>query len=233
MAQELLIGDYGLLTAPTLGAEVTGSGSVVIPQGSWVEVTAKGSTGLFANIDVGDLYYEAQAMGDATPPTSSESYQVLSETIVGFIRNWQVEFTRTSIDTTTLRDEQSTSIFGRPNLSGTIGGILVTGTPSTGDADIDVALSRFMESYKIDSSTTTTTVTKVEKNTDPISLIGYTLKPGANKPFIEAYYLPFMDFGTFTVGSEVGGLTEFSSPISAGLDPFSRGVKRYQITLPV
>lgn len=230
MAQELLIGDYGLLTAPTLGADVSGDGTVTIPTGTWVEVTAKTAAGVFANVDVGDLYYEAKAMGIA--PLTGETYKVLTETIVGFIRNWQIEFTRTSIDTTTLRDEQSTSIFGRPNLSGTIGGILVTGTATAGDADIDIALQRFMESYKIDASIAATTITKVEKNTDPISLIGYTLKPGANKPFIEAYYLPFMDFGTFTVGSEVGGLTEFSSPISAGLDPFSRGVKRYVITLP-
>ena len=232
MAQELLIGDYGLLTAPTLGMEITGNGTLKIPTGSWVEVTAKASTGIFSNIDVGDLYYEAQVATNAAAPATGEMYKVLSETVVGFIRNWQIEFTRTSIDTTTLRDEQSTSIFGRPNLSGTIGGILVTGEAATGDADIDIALQRFMESYKIDASSTTTTVAKVEKNTDPISLIGYTLKPASNKPFIEAYYLPFMDFGTFTVGSEVGGLTEFSSPISAGLDPFSRGVKRYVITLP-
>ena len=232
MAQELLIGDYGLLTAPTLGAQVTGDGSVKIPTGSWVEVTAKASTGIFSNIDVGDLYYEAQAATNAVAPATGENYMVISEVTVGFIRSWQIEFTRTSIDTTTLRDPQSTSIFGRPSLSGTIGGILVTGEAATGDADIDLALQRFMESYKIDASSTTTTVDKVEKNTDPISLIGYTLKPGANKPYIEAYYLPFMDFGTFTVGSEVGGLTEFSSPISAGLDPFSRGVKRYVITLP-
>ena len=231
MAQELLIGDYGLLTAPAIAAaEVSGNGTTALTEGAWVEVTAlAAASSEFQNIVVGDLFYAGKS--GIMPPTG-DKWKPLTESIVGFIRSWQLEFARTSIDTTTLRDLQSTSIFGRPTLSGTLGGILVTGDPATGDADIDIALKRFVESYKFDFTSATTTRERVEIETDPIALIGYTLKKAANKPFVEAYYMPTMDFGNFTVGSEVGGLTEFSSPMSLGLDPLSRGIKRYEIALP-
>ena len=148
------------------------------------------------------------------------TYYVLTENIIGFARGWNIELTRNSLDTTALKDVQSTSVFGRATAGGSINGFLVTN-----DTVADEAIRRFMTTYQISASGV---VTAIEKISDPLTFIGYTLKKSANKPFIEAFYLPEMDIGTLNVGSEVGGLSDFNTPL--GLR--SGEISRYFITLP-
>ena len=241
MALEILQGDYGLVTAPSLDSEVTGDGTAKIAQGKWVEVTALASgTGIFASgtaeknrIKVGDLYYETNTAANATAPASSDKYRPLGDQVLTSAKSWSVEFTRNQIDVTTLRDPQSVNIFGRPTVAGTIGGLSLTGKPDDTDKEVDptFAYSRFFETYEISNSNNTITILRQMKNTTPVNILCYTLKAAENKAYIEAFYMPLVDFGTISVGAEVGGLTEFSSPISLGSDSLARGIKRYLIDL--
>ena len=226
---EILIGDYGLIVSTSREAEVTipvAGGEV--PEGTWVEVSGKSgmANSPWADLDLGDIYYEPNAAGMAAGLLQDDAYYPLTENVIGFARSWQAELARNPIDTTALKDLQSTNIYGRSNFTGTIGGFLVTD-----DAQIDEITRRFVETIKIDGSLANTVVTKLEINTDPLSFIGYTLKKEANKDFIEAYWLPSIDLGTLTVGSEVGGLTDFSTPITLAPDDLGRTFKRYEIKL--
>ena len=216
--REILTGDHGLITAPKRGAnEIIGDAAIKIAPFTWVEVTAKAAAGsTFGDIPVGGIY---MTPAEIAPPVGDKWY-VLTENIIGFARNWSMEFTRSAIDTTVLKDLQGTSIYGRPTAGGTIGGFLVTN-----DSDIDEAIRRFMVTYKISSAGV---VSAIEQSTEPLTFIGYTLKKEANKPFIEAYYLPKMDLGTLNVGSEVGGLSDFNTPLTLR----SGAISRYLITLP-
>ena len=156
----------------------------------------------------------------AVTPASGDTHKVLTEHVLGFARGWNIELARTTIDTTALKDQQSTSIFGRPTAGGNISGFLVSN-----DSNADEAIRRFMDTYKIAADGTVTTL---QRNTDPLTFIGYTLKQAANKAFIDAYYLPRMDIGTLNIGAEVGGLTDFNSPLALR----SGAIARYFITLP-
>ena len=207
---EILIGDYGLITSAVRGAEVTAAAGDHIAEGTWVEITTADAAGpwAIAGLKVGDPFYEPNPDASALALVVNDAYLPITESVIGFARSWQIEFTRNPIDTTALVDEQSTNIYGRPTLTGTLGGFLVTD-----DAVLDATTQRFVETVKIDGSAATT-VSKLELSSDPITFIGYTLKPAANRPFIEAYYMPQMDLGTWTVGAEVGGLTEVSVPIT-------------------
>ena len=212
--REILTGDNGLITTVARSGDAV---STKIDPNNWVEVAGKAdSSSKFGDVPVGGIYF---APVEITPATG-DTYYALNELIVGFARSWNIELARTSIDTTALKDEQSTSIFGRPTAGGSIGGFLVTN-----DAQADEAIRRFMDTYKIDAAGA---VTSIKRSTDPLSFIGYTLKRESNKAFIEAYYLPQMDIGTLNIGSEVGGLTDFNAPLALR----SGAISRYFITLP-
>ena len=176
-----------------------------------------------AGLKAGDPFYEPNPTATALDLAVGDTYLPLTELVIGFARGWSLEFARNPIDTTALVDEQNTNIYGRPNLTGNMTGFLVTD-----DANIDATTQRFLETIKIDGSTgASTTVSKLEINTEPLAFIGYTLKKEANRSFIEAYYMPSMDLGTLTVGSEVGGLTDLTVPVTLRAGT----VKRVEITL--
>lgn len=212
--REIIIGDYGLITnIVTSGEDKTDK----IPPYTWVEVSEKASaSSKFGDIPVGGLYYSPVEI----TLTSGDKWKEITESIIGFARSWQVEFARNSIDTTALKDLQSTSIFGRPTVTGSIGGFLVTN-----DAGADVAISRFMDTHKVAA---TGAVTTIKRNASALAFIGYTLKREANRPYIEAYHMPNMDIGSLTIGTEVGGLTDFTSPLALR----SGAIARYEIAVP-
>lgn len=212
--REILTGDFGLITSTArAGAVVTGA--MNIDAYTWVEIATKGTASVFGDIPVGGIYYTPIMI----PGVVGDSWYVLTENILGFARGWNIELTRNSLDTTALKDVQSTSVFGRPTTGGSINGFLVTN-----DTEADEAIRRFMTTYKIDLAGA---VTSIEKSSDPLTFIGYTLKRASNKAFLEAYYLPEMDIGTLNVGSEVGGLSDFNTPL--GLR--SGEITRYVINL--
>lgn len=215
--REILTGDFGLFTQVerTAGSTTTDN----IPTGDWIEVAAKAtSNSKFGTIPVGGLYYNPTAA--AISVTSGDTYYVLTENVIGFARGWSVELNRNNIDTTALKDLQSTSIFGRTTVTGNINGFLVAN-----DGEAEEALKRFMTIYKISDTGVATTVAR---DTGPLSFIGYTLKRSANKNIISAYYLPSMDIGTLTVGSEVGGLQDFTVPLALR----SGEVSHYVVDIP-
>ena len=213
--REIITGDFGLITVV---AHNNTKVKTDIPSGAWVEVAAKDSASNYGAVAVGDLYYNPTA--NAYSVTGDDEHYVLTEQILGFATGWSIELTRNPIDTTALQDEQSTSVFGRPATSGTINGYLVAN-----DTNADAALRRFVATYKISDAGV---ATLVDREFTPLAFIGYTVKREANKGFIEAYYLPEMDLGTLNIGSEVGGLIDFNSPLAL------RGgsIKRYTIDLP-
>ena len=213
--REILTGDFGLITTiARSGAASAGA----IASGDWVEVAAKKDGSDFGAVAVGDLFYNPTASAITT--SGGDTQYALTEQILGFATGWSIELARNPIDTTALQDEQSTSVFGRPTTSGTINGYLVAN-----DTNADAALQRFVDTYKISAAGV---ATLVAKSAAPLAFIGYTIKAAANRPFIEAYYLPEMDIGTINIGSEVGGLIDFNAPLAL------RGgsLKRYSITLP-
>ena len=212
--REIIAGDFGLITA---GRPADTAVNTAIPPYTWAEVTAKASSSsVFGDIPVGLAFMSPVSV----TPASGDMHKPLTEQVIGFARGWNIELARTTIDTTALKDQQSTSIFGRPTAGGNINGFLVTN-----DAQADEAIRRFMDTYKIAADGS---VSSIKQSTEPLTFIGYTLKQAANKAFIEAYYLPKMDIGTLNVGSEVGGLTDFNSPLALR----SGRIARYFITLP-
>lgn len=229
MAQ-ILLGDFGhIVAANTRGAVRTDN--TALADGTWAIIISKAATNSgFDDFDVGDLYYQ----NGSTKPTlgSGDSYRIIrnidSETDKAandpsllFAKSWQLEFARNQIDTTVLTDKQSTAIFGRPTISGTLGGILITD-----DDEMDKVIQRFVKSYKIGSS-----IEVLDIDTEPLAFLGYTLKKSAGKEFIEAYWMPAVDIGTLTVGAEVGGITEFSVPITLASTKEGKSIKRYAINL--
>ena len=212
--REIIIGDYGLITTIVIAGE---DKTDKIPPYTWVQVTEKAeASSKFGTVPVGGLYYSPVEI----TLSSGDKWKAITEAILGFARSWQVEFARNSIDTTALKDLQSTSIFGRPTVTGSIGGFLVTN-----DAGADSAIARFMDTHKIAADGVATTI---KRNTNPLAFIGYTLKREANRPYIEAYHMPNMDIGSLTIGTEVGGLTDFTSPLALR----SGAIARYEIAVP-
>ena len=219
----ILQGDYGRLTSTALGTESVGGTNKRVSKG-WVQITAKAGTSAFTNLSVGDLYYDDRADNARLAVTDDDDkWKPITETTLNMVKSWQLEFTRNQIDTTVLKDPVSTSVYGRPNVTGTITGLLIAG-----DSGLTTAMSRFFETKSISSSGS---VTKTDIDTDPISFLGYTLHSDAKKDYMEAYYLPSIDLGSITIGAEVGGLTEFSSPITVGYDSLNRGIKRYLVDI--
>ena len=146
---EILIGDYGLITNGVKGVEVTAAAGDHIAEGTWVEITTADAAGpwAIAGLKVGDPYYEPNPDASALALVVNDAYLPITEGVLGFARSWQIEFTRNPIDTTALVDTQSTNIYGRPTLTGTLGGFLVTN-----DDILDAATQRFVETIKIDGS---------------------------------------------------------------------------------
>ena len=221
---EILIGDYGLITSIAKGVAVVAAAGDSVPEGTWAEIVVADPAGpwAMAGLKVGDPVYEPNPAATALDLVVNDSYQPITELVIGFARGWSLEFARNPIDTTALSDEQNTNIYGRPNLTGNMTGFLVTD-----DENIDATTQRFLETVKVDATGAATTVSKLEINTEPLAFIGYTLKKDANRPFIEAYYMPSMDLGTLNVGSEVGGLTDVTIPVTLRAGT----VKRVVITL--
>ena len=216
MAREVIVGDFGELWTGTLADE----SSAALAKGDIVEVTAKGDSSKFGAVPVGGAYYAPVAVTLAT----GDKYKKFNQEKLTFVRSWNIELTRNSVDTTVLNDEQSTSVFGRPTLSGTVAGYLVTGDPQ-----MDAAYKRFMDSYVIANDGV---ATKLAKDSSAFAFIGWTLKADANKNQLEFFYLPKADLGTISIGAEVGSLSEFSAPISLAADEQGRGITRYTVDLP-
>ena len=217
--REKLTGDFGLITnVVSIGNEETSSGSDSLDAGSWLEITAlANSSSKFEGLAVGDLFY---VPADDFDLTSGDKYKLLTENTIGFATGWSIELTRNPIDTTALKDTQSTSIFGRPTTTGTINGYLVAN-----DKQADLWIQRFMRTVKISG---TGGISLLEKVSTPLTFIGYSLKRESNRPYLEAYYLPQMDIGTISVGSEVGGLIDFNAPLVLR----SGEITRYAVTFP-
>ena len=221
---EILIGDYGLIARAEKGAETTAVAMANVAEGTWVEITAVDPAGPWAlgGLKVGDPYYEPNPTATALTLVATDAFMPITQHVIGFARGWSMEFARNPIDTTALKDLQNTNIYGRPNLTGNLAGFLVTD-----DSEMDIVTQRFIETVKIDG-TAATTVSRLEIETEPLAFIGYTLKVESGRAFIEAYYMPSMDLGTLNVGSEVGGLTDLTVPITLR----QGSVKRVEIKLP-
>ena len=218
-SREKLTGDFGLITrVSAVGSEVTSTASDALDAGNWLEVTELASSNSkFEGLNVGDLFYVPVDDWDAA---SGDKYMLLTEVTIGFATGWSIELARNPIDTTTLKDTQSTSIFGRPSTTGSINGFLVAN-----DSQADVFMQRFMRTIKISG---TGGIEVLEKSSDPLTFIGYSLKRESNRPYLEAYYLPRMDIGTINVGSEVGGLIDFNAPLTLR----SGEITRFAVTFP-
>jgi len=206
-----LTGDDGYLQNATFGTEIPGDGVTPLPVGTYL-ITKVAAVSAFPAPAYGG---DAAAAGDIivvegtnsiTPATDDDVVTLVLEDKCD-VSDWTMEYSKEEIEVTTLCDLVKKYRAGKPDMTGTINGIFLTGTTD----DEDGLLRQFIRIVKQDGDNSFDSFAQQESIL--LAFLYVNNKTSiADKMWVAA---PIQLYGE-SVGGEIGSAQTFSSPFRFG-----------------
>ena len=220
---------------------LTGDSSHTILPKNFVEIKSKAtSSSVFGDFKEGMIYYNttkspiALASGDEAyligPPGTGNTRIKYS----CFITSFNLDYTSTEQEFTTLCDNDQVNIAGIPEVGGAFEGYVVYPTGDTfvvpaDRMDHDLLYQRFMQVGTVDGAGKATL-----RNIDntPLAFFGFTVNntfKGVNGRYSELIHMPSINISSINIGVSTGDENQtFTCNISKGPDEQNRGITKYR-----
>lgn len=210
MAKETLQGDYGAFENITLGSEV--SAATTLDADTWYLVTAvDASASAFpAGSEAG---YLIRAAGTETL-AGTDTAKPLTRTRLCDIQNWNMEFSKSEIDVTTLCDDQKKYLPGKSDVTGTSTGVFKIGITDA----VNGIQNQFVD---IVQASGTYAINKLNELTVYVFLV---TQKDTDAGETEQFYFAPINFTTFGQGATEGEAQTFESGFRIAPDD-TNGVK--------
>ena len=218
------------------------SSNNTIPAKNFVEIKKKADSGsVFGDFKEGMIYYNTRKTA-INLPTGDEAYLIGPPDGSGntrikyscFITSFNLEFTSTEQEFTTLCDTGAVQIAGIPEISGTFEGFVVYPTGDTfvvpaDRMDHDLLYQRFMQVGTV-GPTGIATLKNIDNT--PLSFLGFTVNntfKGVEGRYSELIHMPSINISSIGIGVSTGDENQtFTCNISPGPDQQNRGITKYR-----
>ena len=247
-------GDLGMVTILKKGALRGDTYTAVKRTGAWLEVKAKAATGSkFGAYETGELFYILP--GQTFTPTDGDSYYVQDESFLHVAKSWSVNAAANIIDDTRLGFNVTTSIEGRPTLTGSISCVLEQGIqpgvmqgaslPYVDTIEIERQYWKVSRTTTTSDTDLTTAIPKLYTGGDtklgvflpqktPQRFMFYSITAVRNRGTVSCIYAAEAQWNSVTMGSgDAGALSEFELPLTFQEDAHGEVLRGYQHNFPV
>jgi len=204
----ILQGSDGKLVKVTLGTELVGDGSKDLdtlgaPAGTTkYQISAMAASGsvFAAGYEVGDVFWDD---GETLVMVVGDKCYPLSESDQCDVQSWSLDFSRDSVEVTTLCDDNKVYLAGKADITGSINGVFKIGTT---DADGGF-LNSFIDIYT-DSIGSSATINAIDQSDIYVELVKQ--KSETTGDIFEMYYAPVV-ITSFSDSAEEGSAQSFSA----------------------
>ena len=247
-------GNLGMVTIAETGDLIGDSITATKRTGLWIQVKAKASDSAFGDYEPGEYFYTLP--GQTAKLKSGDSGYVQNESFLHVAKSWSVNAQANIIDDTRLNFDVTTTIEGRPTLSGTIMCVLEQGIQPGPGVMLGAALP-FVDTIEIErqywSVGRTTTVSESDLTTFapknyaggdtkvgfftaqkiPQTFILYSITARREKGTMSCIIAPKAEWNSVTLGSgDANALSEFELPLTFQEDEFGKVLRGYQHNFP-
>ena len=170
MAEEKrLIGDDGWLASGALGTVAV----TTFANGYWYKIVSKAvSASKFGDLEVGDFFYAPETVA----ATSGDTAYLLTLTTLVDLSGWMLELTGDEVEVTVLADKYKKYRRGKMDARGTASFTFIKGV-----TDLATGITNyFFDHVAITPNAGTPTITRTNRKTTALYLVGYLADEGAD-----------------------------------------------------